>query len=282
MKKKRILLAILGMGLLLGLWAFWWEPNSLVLREYQLEIPGWPAEYGPMKVALLGDLHAGAPYMNEGKLRRIVELTNAAQPDLILLPGDFVIQDVVGGRFIPPETTAEILGKLRAPLGVFAVLGNHDWWLDGPRVTVALEGAGIRVLDNRVHPLLFHGRPLQLMGVGDSFTGHDRLETALRSAAEGPPLIAFTHHPDLFTEIPARVTVTLAAHTHGGQVNLPLLGRLIVPSRYGSRFAIGHIVEDGRHLFVTPGLGTSIIPVRFRVPPEISVVTLSPDARNDR
>jgi predicted MPP superfamily phosphohydrolase len=275
-KKKRIFLALLGVGLLLGLWAFWWEPDSLRVREYHLAIPSWPAEYGPIKIALIGDLHAGAPYMNEDKLRRIVQMTNAEHPDLILLPGDFVIQSVAGGRFMPPETTAGILKQLHAPLGVFAVLGNHDWWLDGPRVTVAFERAGIPVLENRILRITFHDKPIQLMGVGDSFSGHDRLLTAMHDAVDGPPLIAFTHNPDLFTEIQARVAVTLAAHTHGGQVNLPFAGRLIVPSRYGSRFAVGHIVEEGRHLFVTPGVGTSIIPVRFRVPPEISLVDISP------
>jgi predicted MPP superfamily phosphohydrolase len=88
------------------------------------------------------------------------------------------------------------------------------------------------------------------------------------------PVVVITHNPDLFPGVPARVLLTLAGHTHGGQVDLPLLGRLIVPSRCGARYAIGHVREDGRDLFVTPGLGTSILPVRFRVPPEISLLTV--------
>ena len=88
--------------------------------------------------------------------------------------------------------------------------------------------------------------------------------------------MAFTHNPDMFPELPARITLTLAGHTHGGQVYLPIVGRLVVPSRYGQRYAIGHIIEKGRHLFVTPGLGTSILPVRFLVPPEISLLKISP------
>jgi predicted MPP superfamily phosphohydrolase len=90
----------------------------------------------------------------------------------------------------------------------------------------------------------------------------------------GAPVLVFTHNPDIFVDIPPRVSLTLAGHTHGGQVYIPFIGRPIVPSHYGERFAIGHVVEGGRHLFVTPGLGTSIIPVRFLVPPEISVLTL--------
>ena len=90
------------------------------------------------------------------------------------------------------------------------------------------------------------------------------------------PLLAITHNPDVFTDMPDRVSLTLAGHTHGGQVALPLIGRPIVPSLHGQRYAAGWIVEENRHLFVTPGLGTNIIPVRFRVPPEISVLTLYP------
>jgi len=97
---------------------------------------------------------------------------------------------------------------------------------------------------------------------------------ALAPVPEGAPVIVLTHNPDLFVRMPARVLLTLASHTHGGQVNLPVLGRLIVPSRYGERYAIGHVHENGRDLFVTPGIGTSIVPVRFRVPPEISLIAV--------
>jgi predicted MPP superfamily phosphohydrolase len=93
---------------------------------------------------------------------------------------------------------------------------------------------------------------------------------------DGAPVLAFTHNPDLFPEVPSRVSLTLAGHTHGGQVYLPLLGRLVVPSQFGERYAIGHVVENGRHLFVTAGVGTSILPVRFLVPPEISIIRLDP------
>jgi predicted MPP superfamily phosphohydrolase len=175
---------------------------------------------------------------------------------------------------VEPEPTAAALRELRAPLGVFAVLGNHDWWYDGARVGRALEGAGIRVLEDSAIPVLVNGRRLWIAGVSDAMTRPANISRALAAVPEDAPVIVLTHSPDVFPRMPARVLLTLAAHTHGGQVNLPLLGRLIVPSRYGARYAIGHIHEDGRDLFVNPGLGTSIIPVRFQVPPEISLVTV--------
>jgi predicted MPP superfamily phosphohydrolase len=97
-------------------------------------------------------------------------------------------------------------------------------------------------------------------------------------------VLAFTHNPDVFPQVPHRVALTIAGHTHGGQVALPFVGRPVVPSKYGQRYAIGHVVEDARHLFVSPGIGTSVVPVRFQVPPEISVLTLrsADDARAAR
>src|SRR5262249_17797875 len=100
------------------------------------------------------------------------------------------------------------------------------------------------------------------------------VEGTLRKVPNGEPVIALTHNPDLFPQIPPRVKLTLAGHTHGGQINLPLIGRLVVPSNYGRRYAVAHNQEDQRHLFVPAGLGTSFVPARFRVPPEISVLTI--------
>jgi len=161
------------------------------------------------------------------------------------------------------------------------VLGNHDWWLDAPRVRSALESVGIPVLEDAATPLRRDSCAFWLVGIGDLWVGRHDVGKALSAVPEGAPIVAFTHNPDVFHRMPARVTLTIAGHTHGGQVYLPLLGRPIVPSEYGERYAIGHVVEDGRHLFVSPGLGTSILPVRFLVPPEVSVLRLSAAAVTD-
>jgi predicted MPP superfamily phosphohydrolase len=273
---RRIFLGLLLVGLILGFWAFFVEPSSLRVREHRLAVPGWPAGRSGMRIALLSDLHVGSLYNGLDKLEEVVRRTNAARPDLVLILGDLVVQDVVGGRFVPPEKIAPVLGRLRAPLGVRAVLGNHDRWLDARRVLSALERAGIPVMEDRAVEVSRGGPPFWLVGVSDDWTAPHDVRGALAQVTDGGPVLLFTHNPDLFPEVPPRVSLTLAGHTHGGQVYFPLLGRLIVPSRYGQRYALGTIVERGRHLFVTGGVGTSILPVRFLVPPEISIVRLEP------
>ena len=267
--------AVAGVAaVLLAAWGFWLEPASLRNEDHVALLPAWPRGCDGLRVAVLADLHTGSPFNGLDKLERIVALTRRASPDLVLLAGDYVIQDVLGGRFTTPEEIAARLGRLFAPLGVYAVLGNHDWWLDAPRVRTALESAGIAVLEDSPRALQRGDCSFWLVGIGDYWEGRHDVRAALATVPDSAAVLAFTHNPDVFPEIPARVALTIAGHTHGGQVDLPGIGRPIVPSRYGERFAIGHIVEEGRHLFVSSGLGTSIIPVRFRVPPEISVLEL--------
>lgn len=232
-----------------------------------------------VRVGVLTDLHVGSPHHGLDRLREIVSAMNAESPDIVLVLGDLVIHGVIGGEFVAPEPIAEALSSLRARHGVYAVLGNHDWWLDAARVAAALEAAGIEVLEDEAVAVELGGAPLWLAGVSDLWEGAHDIDAALASVPPGEPVIVFTHNPDIFPAVPAHVTLTVAGHTHGGQVALPLVGRPIVPSRYGQRYAAGHVVEDGRHLFVSTGTGTSILPVRFRVPPEIVVMTLRPAER---
>ncbi|HEV2799056.1 MAG TPA: metallophosphoesterase [Pyrinomonadaceae bacterium] len=275
---RRKLRIALGLGALLvlslGLWAFWFEPASLRVRAVSLKVPRWQAEHQGLRIAVLTDLHVGAPHMKLDKLREVVERTNREQPDLVLILGDLVIDDVVGGTFVEPEPIAVELGKLRAPHGTIAVLGNHDWWNDGERITKALRQAGLSVLENESRRIERGGKSFWVAGVADAWTRKPDIAGSLAQTDGDSPVILITHNPDIFPEVPPRVSLTLAGHTHGGQVNFPLVGRPVVPSRFGQRYASGHIVEDGRHLFVGDGIGTSIIPVRFRVPPQIVILTL--------
>ncbi len=265
---------LLALGALLGGWALFVGPRRLVVNRVELDVPNWPAAQAGVRIALLSDLHVGSPHWGIERLRQLVSQTNAERPDLVLLAGDYLINDVSLGSWVAPEPIAEALGELRAPLGVVAVLGNHDWWNDGPRMRAALEKAGIAVLENDAHPVNYRGGRFFVVGLADTMTREVRLEAALAQVPEGEPLLVLVHEPDVFTEVNARPSLTLAGHTHGGQVALPLLGRPIVPSRFGQRYASGHVVENGRHLFVTSGVGTSILPVRFGVPPEIALLTL--------
>lgn len=276
LRRWRLILAAAGCAILgAGLWAFWLEPASLTVVEERIAL-SWSGR-GLVRIAVLTDLHVGSPFNGIAKLRETVDRTNAARPDVICILGDLVIQGVAGGRFVAPEKIAEELGRLRATSGVMAVLGNHDGWLNHDRVRDALERNGIRVIEETAVRLTTRAGPLWVAGVSDLWTGRHDVAAALSVVKnDDAPVILMTHNPDLFPLVPDRVALTLAGHTHGGQVRLPFLGRPIVPSRFGQRFAAGHVVEGGRHLFVATGVGTSILPVRFRVPPAIAVLTVGP------
>lgn len=255
-------------------YAFLIEPDQLIVNEVALSLPRWPAELSGLRIVAISDLHAGAPHIDDAKLEQVVAEINRLNPDLVVLLGDFVVGGMPGREFITPEATAAKLKNLRAPGGVYAVLGNHDWWEGGPQVMRALQDAGIRVLENDAASVRYHGQTVWLVGLADLWTRRPDVEGSLAKVMDTGPVIALTHNPDVFPGIPPRVALTLAGHTHGGQVNLPLLGRLVVPSNFGARYAIGHVEEDGRHLYITPGIGTSILPVRFRVRPEITLLKI--------
>jgi len=263
-------------ALALSGWAVLVEPGRVRVRTIDLSLPGWPPALDGLRVAMMGDVHAGAPHVGVDRLRALVAEVNGTSPDVVVLLGDYVIHGVVGGRFVEPEITAEVLGGLRAPGGVVAVLGNHDWWYDGARVRRALEARGIVVLENEAHSVVRAGNTFWLAGLADLWTRRPDLRVTLAPIPSGAPVLLLTHSPDVFPQVPARVALTLAAHTHGGQVRIPPFPAPVVPSRYGSRYAAGHVIEGGRHLFVTTGVGTSIIPVRFGVPPEVVILTLRP------
>ncbi len=277
--RQRIDLLLLVLFVSLGLWAFWLEPASLRLQEYVVQPPLWPSECDGLRVAVLADLHVGSPYNGLERLAAVMDLTRAARADIVLLAGDYVIQDVLGGTFVPPEATARQLTAAPGSAPLFAVLGNHDWWLDGNRVRSAFELEGIAVLEDAATEVSIGTCRFWLAGVSDFWEGRHDVDASLRDVPADAPVIALTHNPDVFSRVPTRVSLTVAGHTHGGQVYIPFIGRPIVPSDYGERYAIGHIDEGGRHLFVSSGIGTSVIPVRFLVPPEVSLLILSATAR---
>lgn len=274
--RRRFLLRLLvcSIPVCLAVWVFLIEPNRLVVHRETLIIPH-AIGLNNLRIAVLSDLHVGGLFIGTRKLEQVVAVTNATDPDLIVILGDFMVTSKFYQQPMPPESIAENLRSLRARFGVYAVLGNHDWWFDGARVRRALETVGIKVLDNEVAHVEGAGRSFWLAGLADSWTRPQNITGTLRLVTTNDPVIALTHNPDIFSEIPPNVALTLAGHTHGGQVNFPFFGRPMVPSRFGQRYAAGHITEDGKQLFVTTGVGTSILPVRFRVPPEIVVLTLS-------
>ena len=278
MKKARGFLQILGgllflAALLIALRAGWWEPSSLRLSSYMLSQSS-PALKG-LHIAVISDLHGGAPFIDVVKIDRVVAMTNAAKPDLVLLTGDYVIAHVLGGHHMPIETIVAQLKRLHAPLGVYAVLGNHDRWEDSDNIAGVFRRAGIPVLENAHLMLPAPRSDIALVGIGDQSSGGARPKRALAGVSSAA--LCFTHSPDIFPRLPPACALTIAGHTHGGQIWLPFLGRpavAAIASRYGQKYAIGIIREDSKTLFVSSGIGTSGLPLRFGVPPEISLLTL--------
>lgn len=275
--KKRIRVGAATILVLLGclaFWAFLIEPNRLVVHQQTIQIDNWPTELSGLRVAVMSDIHAGGPFIDDEKLRLIVERTNQLQPDLIVLLGDYMSGNSWHSHRVEPEVFAAVLKDFRAPLGVYSVLGNHDWWYSGQKVRRALEQNGIKVLENEVAEVKWRDSAFCLAGLADLWTRPQHITETIARAPQGKPVIALTHNPDIFPNTPHSVQLLLAGHTHGGQVNFPLIGRPIAPSDFGERYAAGHVFENDHHLFVTTGIGTSILPVRFRVPPEIVLLTI--------
>jgi uncharacterized protein len=243
------------------------------LPEHEIALPRWPARLDGLRVALVSDLHAGGPRVRPRRLERIVAAVAAAAPDLVALTGDYVDPDVLGGGRVDPAAVAVRLAGLRAPLGSIAVLGNHDWHHEGHAMAAALRHAGLRVLENEAVRLEARGGPLWVAGVGDLRERDPRVGSALAAVPEDEPVLLLSHDPDVFPYVPARVSLTLSGHLHGAQVDLPVVRR-VMPSRFGDRFKEGHVVESGRHLFVSRGVGETGLPLRVAARAEVPVLTL--------
>ena len=268
------------------------EPElELQVTRYQVSPPQWPAGLA-LKIAVIADVHACDPWMSLEHIQRIVDHTNTLGADVTVMLGDYVAGHRHVTRFIPADEWAAVLAGLKAPLGVHAILGNHDYWNDhvvqreGRGTTEArraLEAAGIPVYENDVQRLSKNGRSFWIAGLGDQLAyaiarrfrvvrriGVDDLGATLRKVTDDAPVILLAHEPDVARRVPSRVALQLSGHTHGGQVRM-LGWSPVSPS--GQRLAYGH-VRMNCDVIVSGGLGCSILPFRLGVPPEIVLVTL--------
>ena len=251
------------------------EPGELVERDYALAPRGWPRACDGLRVDVVADTHTGSPRNGLDHFDEVVKRLSDDDSKIVLMAGDYVILKVLLGRYVPASDTAEHLKPLLARKPVYAVLGNHDWWKGGPAVREAFAAAGVHMIDNRAEAVSVGGCRFWLVGLGDALEGKPDIPGAFAQVTDDAPVIALTHEPSLFPRIPARAALTVAGHTHGGQVQLwprTLFGKeAFDPDSHRLR---GAYDVDGRLLFVTPGIGTSILPMRLGVPPEISRLTL--------
>lgn len=278
-RRTFVVLALLLAALGLGTWSVAIEPGMLRERQVDLALARWPEGRAPLRVAFIADLHVGAPHITLAKLDDIVARVNAAAPDLVLIGGDYIAH-VLGGRAIAPEAIAARLRPLKARLGVFSILGNHDHvGGQGARMRDALTAAGIVVLENAARRLDTAEGPLWIVGLDTDRTARSDPVFAFRDVPLGgaEPVFVLAHDPGIFPLLPTGIAAVFAGHTHGGQVRVPGIGALVNASSAPLRHSLGVIREHGRVMVVTAGIGTSILPIRFNCVPEIVVLTIRRD-----
>lgn len=280
MKITKIFLYLSVPIIFIFLWGFVFEPDLLLLKKETISIDKWDKNLEDLKIIVIGDLHTGSPFNGLNKLDKIVMIANSQNPDIILLLGDYVVNGVIGKENINPFVIAKKLGKLKPKLATFAVLGNHDNLTNPKLIEESLWLNKIRVLKDDVVKIDYNGSHFWIAGLKDLMTDRPKPKEVYKMITDNYPVIFLTHDPDIFQEILPDVSLTIAAHTHGGQVRLPFINSPIVPSAFGNLYAKGVIQQNHKYMLVTTGVGTSIIPVRFGVIPEIIVLRIKQAVRN--
>ena len=292
MKKwlKRIGLLIVSLIVLFAAalaYGFFIEPKRLVLMKETVTVPNFSPALNGFKIVAISDIHGGSNGVTEARLRELVEKANQQDPDLIVLLGDYVSETHYDRSALKkPEGTdrtelrmpvsiiADNLAGFKARYGVYAVIGNHDWWHNQTRVRKEFERVGITILENDVKQIKVGDETINLWGIEDYWKSRRvPLTDAYDKIAVKKNIIAITHNPGSLLKAPAEISLMLAGHSHGGQVNFPIYGPH--PFVNDIRFMKGKTVVDGKHIFVTSGVGCTGPQIRFRVPPEIAVVTVN-------
>lgn len=259
------LFILLTMGTV-ALYACYVEREWIEVTHHQLELPEWRGRGA--RLAVLGDLHVRPE--DEDYLRRIVERTLEEKPDAVLLLGDYVNGEIADT--LSPEKMEELLRPLTA-VPCFAVLGNHDYWYGRGKLRNMFRRLNIPLMEGKKHELTVGGAPITIAGMRCAFTY--RSPGNVPQPESGKPFILLTHSPAGVKYAPLGTSITLAGHTHGGQIRIPFYGPLVMPDKDVNRKkSAGFHEEKGKAFYVTRGLGTSRLSLRFWCRPEILMLEL--------
>jgi predicted MPP superfamily phosphohydrolase len=247
-----------------------YEAGSVRIERPNLHVPKLPEAFNGLRVAFLTDIHHG-PFIGLDYVASVVRTTLALAPDLILLGGDYISKDA---KYIAP--CFEVLAGLKAPLGVFGVLGNHDYRHGLLEVKSCLARAGIEELTNSGVWLERGASRLRLAGVDDLWWGKPDARPAVGDATPGDACVLVSHNPDFAEKLrDTRVGLMLSGHTHGGQIYVPGYGAPVVPSRYGQKYLHGLVQAPHTQVYISRGLGTVTVPMRYVSRPELTLATLT-------
>ncbi len=247
-----------------------YEAGSVRIERPTILLPNLPDEFRNLRIAFLTDIDHG-PFVGLDYIASIVRTTLALGPDLILLGGDYISRD---SKFVSP--CFDVLSGLKAPLGVFGVLGNHEYSYGLEETKAAFANAKIGELTNRGVWLERGSSRLRLGGVDDLWFGSPNASPILEGVSTQDACLVVSHNPDFAERVrDSRVGLVLSGHTHGGQVYVPGYGAPIVPSRYGQRYLHGHVKAPNTQVYISRGLGTVNPPMRYNCPPELTLLTLT-------
>jgi hypothetical protein len=242
------------------------EANSLSLERVEISLSRLPKKLDGFKIIHLSDIHH-SPFTNLEHIQRAVKIANRLKPDMFILTGDYVSHET---EYIAP--VAKVLGKLNAEFGTYACLGNHDHWTDADLVTRHFKKQGINVLINEGFRFEGRGGAFWLAGVDDHMVGRTDVPAALKGSYPDEMKLLLAHNPIIFRQaVRAGVDLTLSGHTHGGQIKIRDEEKRILPRR---KLSSGLHRRKSSQIYITRGIGTVVLPVRYQCPPEISLLEL--------
>ena len=258
--------------IVLFIYSFFIEPSRLVVKTQDIYLPNIDKRLDGIKIGVMSDMHIGTTFVNYKKAEKVISKMNSKNPDLVFLLGDLDAKSI-SKNYANKEITT-LLNKLNAKYGVYSVLGNHDY-APVNIVRNILNNSDVTLLENESKYIKINGAMLRIAGFKDLWHSYINPDEILGDD-DGVTTFVLAHNPDSFPYMPRFVSLTLSGHTHGGEVYFPLIGSFTVPSEFGDRYRKGHIVERGKHLFVSGGVAT-LSHLRFCNPPEIIILTIHPE-----